>query len=1396
VTSTGGNGVAEGAELARGYISLSVKYGSAMSQVDKDLADTKQKAGVAGEAAGMRFSDKFGAAVHPARTFRNYSQKILDEAGGDIDKAGAIMGQRFTNGLLRSTDRMSAVGNKIGRGLSGGVEAALTGVGAIGTAGVAGFEKMETKAKETTSAMSGGIMGLVSGPMLALGAAVTTIAGAFEVLKGGMERLETLQHTREQLEAMGYSGQQVNAVFKDMQESVKGTQFGMEEMAGVMKGALLQGIKPGQDMVNYLKEIQNAAALTGAPVEAVAGMMDRLRTRGTATMREMMSFTRQGLPIATWIKKDLNLTQEQFQDFVKHHGVTYQLFMDELAKHTHDGAERMSESLGAQTHKMGENLKAIGSDLVAPFFGSIPKGLQAINAKLEQFDAFLQAHAKQISSFVHGVFGPIGGLISGVVSGVGSFAKGTVAGVKDSHENMASGMGTAVSSFVNAIKTAGTWLKTHSDQIRSYGEAFGHAIGNVQHAFLNVEHAGSNIMHAFSNVEHAALNVNHAFLNGGHAVRNVVHAFGNIGHAIGNVMHAFGNIGHAFGNIFHALGFDILAGLIGTTLKAAFDLGLTTVTAVWHVLEGLWHAAEGLWHIVTELWHSFTDAISGPLKSVGSAFHDVGDFIQKDVKPALADAGHFLRDLANEGIKVIEFFEHLPQKIIAGIGNLGKDIGDAIKGALSHIHLPHIPGFADGGYNLPQQATIASARPGGLVQWAEPSTGGEAFIPLHPAKRARSLKLWHQTGKLLGVEGHEGMYSDKKWSGVPSHGMKFDDGGFRGAGGLSSAEAILSQLTGGTGGNRAQYQMGGFGPSGIDCSGLVSAVVNAYLGMSPLSSRMNTTNEADWLGKRGFKTGTGPSGSLRVAWYDHGGGGAGHTALTLPNGLNAESTTSNGISGARVGSKAAGADASEFDHHMYLDVSGGKTGSWFAGGGWATPSSGGGGGGLFSGSGGGDSGGGGGGDDGPDSSGIVGDGTDYSSDPANAGDTSGGSSGGVDIGGGSGSGVGAGSSPGISAPSGAPSGGDSKQQAAAAIIAEGKRRGYTDEQIQWVLADSIGESGLSTTAANGDHKGLFQQDASYKNRDTLQGQVSGFYDRLDKTSSDMSIGDRISKTPAQGGVEGGGYGPDWISQHLGDAKTYMAGVGDGLSAGDGGEGMGVGGGRGGHKIRELNDKIADLTTKIKETQDKIDHPTGKKPRTQQQTDVLNDRLAKLNRELGEAKSDLGEAQAGGGGRGGKGGLAGLFGAQGGDDSLKSLADIGTNGIMQSFLPEGFINPFGTTAMHAGSVIFSFLGALMSGKGSNMAGALMSGRGSNMVGAGAGNYAVNSQGQLVPRGEMPSAAGGGGGMGGGGPMIDASQHFEGASFGHSNEAIAPVIQHAKTATLRSTGTIDSSRVYGT
>ncbi|MBC7541909.1 MAG: hypothetical protein H7338_04185 [Candidatus Sericytochromatia bacterium] len=58
-----------------------------------------------------------------------------------------------------------------------------------------------------------------------------------------------------------------------------------------------------------------------------------------------------------------------------------------------------------------------------------------------------------------------------------------------------------------------------------------------------------------------------------------------------------------------------------------------------------------------------------------------------------------------------------------------------------------IRAFANGG-----ESHVAQIAPAGAMRlWAEPETGGEAYIPLAPSKRARSTAIWEETGRRLGA---------------------------------------------------------------------------------------------------------------------------------------------------------------------------------------------------------------------------------------------------------------------------------------------------------------------------------------------------------------------------------------------------------------------------------------------------------------------------------------------------------------------------------------------------------------------------------------------------------------------------------------------------------------------
>lgn len=93
------------------------------------------------------------------------------------------------------------------------------------------------------------------------------------------------------------------------------------------------------------------------------------------------------------------------------------------------------------------------------------------------------------------------------------------------------------------------------------------------------------------------------------------------------------------------------------------------------------------------------------------------------------------------------------QNLINGIGATAQlHVSTGYSGGLTQANGAVADYFASGGIHENHVAQIAPA--GAWRVWAEPETGGESYIPLAASKRARSLEIWEETGKRLGVAGY------------------------------------------------------------------------------------------------------------------------------------------------------------------------------------------------------------------------------------------------------------------------------------------------------------------------------------------------------------------------------------------------------------------------------------------------------------------------------------------------------------------------------------------------------------------------------------------------------------------------------------------------------------------
>jgi TP901 family phage tail tape measure protein len=352
----------------------------------------------------------------------------------------------------------------------------------------------------------------------------------------------------------------------------------------------------------------------------------------------------------------------------------------------------------------------------------------------------------------------------------------------------------------------------------------------------------------------------------------------------------------------------------------------------WNVIRDL---AVNVWNgikdSITNAWNATRDAIANAVgaiigklgEMVSSAKAKIDEMVGKvvgmkdNIVSALSDAGTWLWNTGKAIVQgAIDGIMSAPNAIYDAIMSL---VPDSIKGAVSSVvgwfsadgSIAYANGgveaYANGG-TRGEKHVAQIARPQGPFRvWAEPETGGEAYIPLALSKRARSKAILAKTAQIMGlsVVDHKG---DTVSSAIPGGAAGKPIEAFAN-GGIRTPKEMLAFAKGqSVAGQKASRSLEGapyvFGGSNWgDCSGAMSAFAAFMTGRAPFPRKFFTGDEGSVLRSYGFTMGKGPSGTLRIGWYN-GGPGGGHTAGTLPDGTKVEMGGNRG--NGQIGGGAAG----------------------------------------------------------------------------------------------------------------------------------------------------------------------------------------------------------------------------------------------------------------------------------------------------------------------------------------------------------------------------------------------------------------------------------------------------------------------------------------------------------
>lgn len=219
----------------------------------------------------------------------------------------------------------------------------------------------ELKGASTVFEQTGGkLTKFITKPALGAATAITGLS-----LVKGFNRLKNIDTAKAQLEGLGHSAKEVEAIMDSAMQSVKGTAYGFDEAATAAASAVAAGIEPGKELTRYLSLVGDAAAQSKLSFAEMGSIFNKISASGKISMEEVNQLADQGIPIYKMLSKQLGITQADVRDMVSSGKVDSETFLKAIETNIGGAAKIIGEkSFTGALSNITASLSRIGANFL------------------------------------------------------------------------------------------------------------------------------------------------------------------------------------------------------------------------------------------------------------------------------------------------------------------------------------------------------------------------------------------------------------------------------------------------------------------------------------------------------------------------------------------------------------------------------------------------------------------------------------------------------------------------------------------------------------------------------------------------------------------------------------------------------------------------------------------------------------------------------------------------------------------------------------------------------------------------------------------------------------------------------------------------------------------------
>lgn len=352
-----------------------------------------------------------------------------------LESSGKVSGENFQKAFDAELARSHVGADQLGAAL----KSRLTEHGTTsGTSFADAFHsQVVSRASDTGSEIGSHIKAGILGALGATEIASAVGAIGYTITKG-FERLEALDQAKIKLETFGQSGQQVETIMETVGESVKGTAYSIDAAMSVATKAISSGVKPGEDLKKFLKDVEDFAAITGQSLEESGQLFVKVAAGGAEggqlMARQLLALKNEGVPALRELAEAYGTTEKQMTEMIKSGQVGLPQLEYIIEQHMGGAADKMAHTVGGEIDQIKNNLATLGASFIAALSGDaedptkgVADALQKVNDKLTELSAWVSAHREEIHKFFEDAKTAVGELAT-VLKDVAKFLQNDIPG--------------------------------------------------------------------------------------------------------------------------------------------------------------------------------------------------------------------------------------------------------------------------------------------------------------------------------------------------------------------------------------------------------------------------------------------------------------------------------------------------------------------------------------------------------------------------------------------------------------------------------------------------------------------------------------------------------------------------------------------------------------------------------------------------------------------------------------------------------------------------------------------------------------------------------------------------------------------------------------------------------